>query len=37
MGRSVLEGSLTVEKPHLLDLMASPVSSHLVGLFLAGE
>ena len=37
MGLSVLEGSLTVEKPHLLDLMASPVSSHLVGLFLAGE
>ena len=37
MGRSVLEGSLTVEKPHLMDLMASPVSSHLVGLFLAGE
>ena len=37
MGLSVLEGSLTVEKPHLMDLMASPVSSHLVGLFLAGE
>jgi 3-hydroxyacyl-CoA dehydrogenase/enoyl-CoA hydratase/carnithine racemase len=37
MGRNVLEGSLTVEKPHLMDLMASPVSSHLVGLFLAGE
>lgn len=37
MGLSILEGSLTVEKPHLLDLMASPVSSHLVGLFLAGE
>jgi 3-hydroxyacyl-CoA dehydrogenase / enoyl-CoA hydratase / 3-hydroxybutyryl-CoA epimerase len=37
MGRSVLEGSLTVEKPLLLDLMASPISAHLVGLFLAGE
>ena len=37
MGLSILEGSLTVEKPLLLDLMASPVSSHLVGLFLAGE
>jgi 3-hydroxyacyl-CoA dehydrogenase/enoyl-CoA hydratase/3-hydroxybutyryl-CoA epimerase len=37
MGLSVLEGSLTVEKPHLLDLMAGPTSSHLVGLFLAGE
>lgn len=37
MGLSVLEGSLTVEKPHLLDLMASQISSHLVGLFLAGE
>lgn len=34
---SVLEGSLNVEKPLLLDLMASPISSHLVGLFLAGE
>jgi 3-hydroxyacyl-CoA dehydrogenase / enoyl-CoA hydratase / 3-hydroxybutyryl-CoA epimerase len=34
---SIREGSLTVEKPLLLDLMASPVSSHLVGLFLAGE
>jgi len=33
----ILEGSLTVEKPLLLDLMASPISSHLVGLFLAGE
>ena len=37
MGLSVLEGSLTVEKPYLLDLMANPISSHLVGLFLAGE
>ena len=37
MGLSVLEGSLTVEKPLLLDLMASQTSSHLVGLFLAGE
>jgi 3-hydroxyacyl-CoA dehydrogenase/enoyl-CoA hydratase/carnithine racemase len=37
MGLSILEGSLTVEKPLLLDLMASPISSHLVGLFLAGE
>ena len=34
---SILEGSLNVEKPLLLDLMASPISSHLVGLFLAGE
>ena len=34
---SIREGSLTVEKPLLLDLMASPISSHLVGLFLAGE
>lgn len=34
---SVLEGSLTVEKPLLLDLMATPISAHLVGLFLAGE
>lgn len=37
MGLSILEGSLTVEKPLLLDLMASPISLHLVGLFLAGE
>jgi len=37
MGLSVQEGSLTVEKPLLLDLMASPISAHLVGLFLAGE
>jgi 3-hydroxyacyl-CoA dehydrogenase/enoyl-CoA hydratase/carnithine racemase len=37
MGMSVLDASLTVEKPLLMDLMASPVSRHLVGLFLAGE
>ena len=37
MGLSILEGSLTVEKPLLVDLMASQISSHLVGLFLAGE
>jgi 3-hydroxyacyl-CoA dehydrogenase len=37
LGLSILEGSLTVEKPLLLELMAGPISSHLVGLFLAGE
>jgi 3-hydroxyacyl-CoA dehydrogenase/enoyl-CoA hydratase/3-hydroxybutyryl-CoA epimerase len=37
MRMTVLEGSLTVEKPLLMDLMASPVSRHLVNLFLAGE
>jgi 3-hydroxyacyl-CoA dehydrogenase / enoyl-CoA hydratase / 3-hydroxybutyryl-CoA epimerase len=37
MGMNILEGSLTVEKPLLLDLMATPISAHLVGLFLAGE
>lgn len=37
MRLSIREGSLTVEKPLLLDLMASPISAHLVGLFLAGE
>jgi 3-hydroxyacyl-CoA dehydrogenase/enoyl-CoA hydratase/carnithine racemase len=37
MALGVLEGSLTVEKPLLLDLVASQISSHLVGLFLAGE
>jgi len=37
MRSSILEGSLNVEKPLLLDLMASAISSHLVGLFLAGE
>jgi 3-hydroxyacyl-CoA dehydrogenase len=36
-GLSVLEASLKVEKPLLLDLMAGSVSGHLVGLFLAGE
>ncbi|MEP6959469.1 MAG: 3-hydroxyacyl-CoA dehydrogenase NAD-binding domain-containing protein, partial [Nitrospirota bacterium] len=34
---SILEGSLNIEKPLLLDLMASSISAHLVGLFLAGE
>jgi len=37
LGLSVLEGSLTVEKPRLMELMADPISSHLVELFLAGE
>ena len=37
MRLSILEGSLTVEKPLLLDLMAGTISAHLVGLFLAGE
>ena len=37
MSLDVLEASLTVEKPRLLDLLAGPVSTHLVGLFLAGE
>ena len=37
MRLSIRGGSLTVEKPLLLDLMASPISAHLVGLFLAGE
>lgn len=37
LGQSVLEGSLTIEKPRLMELMADPVSSHLVELFLAGE
>jgi len=37
MSVSILEGSLNVEKPLLMDLMAGPVSAHLVGLFLAGE
>jgi len=37
MSLSILDGSLTVEKPLLLDLMAGPISSYLVGLFLAGE
>ena len=34
---SVLRGSLNIEKPLLLELMASPISTHLVGLFLSGE
>ncbi len=34
---SILEGSLTVERPLLMELMASEISAHLVGLFLAGE
>jgi 3-hydroxyacyl-CoA dehydrogenase / enoyl-CoA hydratase / 3-hydroxybutyryl-CoA epimerase len=37
MGMGVLKGSMAVEKPLLLDLMASSVSAHLVGLFLKGE
>jgi 3-hydroxyacyl-CoA dehydrogenase/enoyl-CoA hydratase/carnithine racemase len=37
MRLSIQEGSLTVEKPLLLELMAGPISAHLVGLFLAGE
>ncbi|HEX9155447.1 MAG TPA: 3-hydroxyacyl-CoA dehydrogenase NAD-binding domain-containing protein, partial [Nitrospira sp.] len=37
MRLSIREGSLTVEKPLLLDLMAGTISAHLVGLFLAGE
>ncbi len=37
LGMSVLNASLSVEKPLLMDLMAGPVSRHLVGLFLAGE
>ena len=37
MRLSILEGSLNVEKPLLLELMASSISAHLVGLFLAGE
>ena len=37
MGMSVLNGSLIAEKPLLMELMASPVSRHLVSLFLAGE
>lgn len=34
---TILEGSLTVERPLLMELMASEISAHLVGLFLAGE
>ena len=37
IGRDVLEASLAIEKPRLLELLAGPVSAHLVGLFLAGE
>jgi 3-hydroxyacyl-CoA dehydrogenase / enoyl-CoA hydratase / 3-hydroxybutyryl-CoA epimerase len=37
MRRGVLEASLTIEKPFLLELIAGPVSLHLVSLFLAGE
>lgn len=37
MRLSILEGSLNVEKPLLMDLMAGQISAHLVGLFLAGE
>jgi 3-hydroxyacyl-CoA dehydrogenase/enoyl-CoA hydratase/carnithine racemase len=37
MGMNVFKGSLSIEKPRLMDLMANPVSRHLVGLFLAGE
>lgn len=34
---SVLRASLAVEQPLLLELMAGPISRHLVGLFLSGE
>jgi hypothetical protein len=37
MRMEVLKGSMAVEKPLLLNLMASPVSAYLVGLFLRGE
>ena len=37
MRSDVLEASLAIEKPRLLDLLAGPVSRHLVSLFLAGE
>lgn len=37
MGVNILEASLHVEKPLLMDLMAGPISAHLVGLFLVGE
>jgi 3-hydroxyacyl-CoA dehydrogenase len=37
MSLSVQEGSLTVEQPLLMELMASQTSQYLVGLFLAGE
>lgn len=37
MGLGVLRASLAVEQPLLLELMAGPISRHLVGLFLNGE
>lgn len=37
MRLNVLRGSLEVEKPLLLELLAGPISPHLVGLFLTGE
>jgi len=37
MSVSILDGSLNIEQPLLIALMASEVSAHLVGLFLAGE
>jgi 3-hydroxyacyl-CoA dehydrogenase len=37
MGRNALAASLSIEKPRLLELLAGPVSAHLVRLFLAGE
>ena len=33
----VLDGSMRIEKPRLLELMGGPVSAHLIGLFLNGE
>jgi 3-hydroxyacyl-CoA dehydrogenase/enoyl-CoA hydratase/carnithine racemase len=37
MRLNVLRASQTVEQPLLLELIASPISRHLVGLFLSGE
>lgn len=37
MSVSIREGSLAIEKPLLLQLVANQISAHLVGLFLAGE
>jgi 3-hydroxyacyl-CoA dehydrogenase/enoyl-CoA hydratase/carnithine racemase len=37
MRLDVLEASLHIEKPLLMELMASSISGHLVGFFLAGE
>jgi 3-hydroxyacyl-CoA dehydrogenase/enoyl-CoA hydratase/carnithine racemase len=37
MSESVLDASLTIEQPLLLELMASRTSQYLVGLFLDGE